>query len=126
VHNYYGMVEQVGSIYMECEAGHLHAPVFADIRIRDPLTLEPLPAGRRGVVQTLSVLPRSYPGHNLLTEDVGVLLGEDDCPCGRRGKYFRVEDRLPQAELRGCSDTAAYAADAYGAAARAAEEAAGG
>jgi hypothetical protein len=26
VYDYYGMVEQTGSIYMECEEGHLHAP----------------------------------------------------------------------------------------------------
>ena len=50
-------------------------------------------------------LPRSYPGHSLLTEDLGVLLGEDDCPCGRKGKYFKVTGRVPRAEVRGCSDT---------------------
>jgi hypothetical protein len=38
----------------------------------------------------------------------GVLLGEDDCPCGRNGKYFKVIGRLKNAEIRGCSDT--YAA----------------
>ena len=81
VFNYYGMVEQVGSIFMECEHGHLHAPVFADVIIRDPLTLAPLPAGKPGVVQVLSALPTSYPGHSLLTEDMGVLHGEDDCQC---------------------------------------------
>lgn len=53
----------------------------------------------------LSLLPRSYPGHSLLTEDMGVLLGEDDCPCGRLGKYVRVTGRVPKAEVRGCSDT---------------------
>jgi hypothetical protein len=35
---------------------------------------------------------------------VGVLLGEDDCACGRMGKYFRVNGRLKSAEVRGCSD----------------------
>ena len=28
VHDYYGMVEQTGSIYLECEHGHLHALIF--------------------------------------------------------------------------------------------------
>ena len=28
VHDYFGMVEQTGSIYMECETGHLHQPKF--------------------------------------------------------------------------------------------------
>ena len=43
--------------------------------------------------------------HSLLTEDEGILLGEDDCPCGRKGKYFRIIGRLQNAEIRGCSDT---------------------
>jgi len=61
--------------------------------------------GEKGIIETVSVLPGSYPGHVLLTEDEGVILGEDDCPCGRLGKYFKIEGRLQNAELRGCSDT---------------------
>lgn len=110
VHNFYGMVEQTGSIFMECEQGRLHAPLFADIIIRDPLTWAERPAGEEGVVQVLSVLPESYPGHSLLTEDRGVITGEDDCPCGRMGKTFRILGRLPKSEVRGCSDTYAAAA----------------
>lgn len=105
VFNYYGMVEQVGSIFMECEYGHLHAPIYADVIIRDPTTLEPLSAGQAGVIQVLSGLPISYPGHSLLTEDMGVLHGEDDCPCGRLGRHFSVTGRMPEVEMRGCSDT---------------------
>jgi hypothetical protein len=41
----------------------------------------------------------------LLTEDEGIILGEDDCPCGRKGKYFQVNGRLGKSEIRGCSDT---------------------
>jgi hypothetical protein len=105
VHNYYGMVEQVGSIFFECEAGWLHTPAYADVIIRDRMTLEPLACGEEGLIQVLSILPRSYPGHSLLTEDLGTIAGEDDCSCGRMGKRFAVAGRLPQAELRGCSDT---------------------
>lgn len=108
VHNYYGMVEQVGSIFLECEHGYFHAPTYADIMIRDENTLEVLPENDKGLIQVLSILPKSYPGHSLLTEDVGTWIGEDDCPCGRLGKYFTVEGRLPKAELRGCSDTHAF------------------
>ena len=43
----------------------------------------------KGLIQLFSLLPKSYPGHSLLTEDEGVLLGEDDCKCGRHGKYFK-------------------------------------
>ncbi|MBW7475054.1 acyl-protein synthetase [Paenibacillus oenotherae] len=108
IHNFYGMVEQVGSIFMECEHGRLHTPSFADLLVRDPQTLEVLPNGEQGIIQVMSLLPRSYPGHNLLTEDLGTILGEDNCPCGRHGKSFVVHGRLPAAELRGCSDTHAF------------------
>lgn len=108
VHDYYGMVEQTGCIYMQCECGHLHASVFSDAIVRRPLDFGVCGVGEPGILQVLSTIPESYPGHSLLTEDEGVLLGEDDCPCGREGKYFKVTGRLKNAELRGCSDT--YAA----------------
>ena len=103
--NYYGMVEQTGSIYLQCEHGKLHTPIFSDIVIRDPNDFHPMEIGETGLIETLSLVPLSYPGHALLTEDLGRIEGEDDCPCGRLGKYFVVEGRLPKAEVRGCSDT---------------------
>lgn len=105
VFNFYGMVEQVGSVFLECEHGVLHAPSFADVIVRDLRTLEPAPHGQEGVLEVLSALPTSYPGHALLTEDLGTLLGEDDCACGRSGKYFTVRGRIARSEIRGCSDT---------------------
>lgn len=108
IHDYYGMVEQTGCIYMQCEHGHLHASIFSDVIIRRPYDFSVCEVGEKGIIQVLSMLPESYPGHSLLTEDEGVLLGEDDCPCGRKGKYFKVIGRLKNAEIRGCSDT--YAA----------------
>ncbi|MCE5343604.1 MAG: acyl-protein synthetase [Eubacteriales bacterium] len=103
--DYYGMAEQAGSIFMECEYGHLHAPAWSDVLIRRPRDFSLAYIGETGLVEVISVLPRSYPGHVLLTEDEGVLLGEDDCPCGRKGKYFTVLGRVRHAETRGCSDT---------------------
>lgn len=108
VADYYGMVEQTGCVYMECEAGHLHASTYSDVIIRRSKDFSVCDIGVKGLIQVQSLLPRSYPGHSLLTEDEGMLLGIDDCPCGRKGKYFKVVGRMKQAELRGCSDT--YAA----------------
>lgn len=105
IHNFYGMVEQVGSVFVECEAGRLHAPSFADVIIRRPQDWSVAAPGEEGLIQVLSCLPQSYPGHSLLTEDLGTLIGVDDCPCGRHGRTFRVSGRLPKAEARGCSDT---------------------
>ena len=105
VHNYYGMVEQTGSIFMECETGHLHTSAWSEVIIRDPLNFNPLPLGHRGLIQLLSVIPISYPGHSLLSEDEGEIIGIDDCVCGRKGTYFKVFGRIQNAETRGCSDT---------------------
>ena len=105
IHDYYGMVEQTGCIYMECEYGHLHASSFSDVIIRRPLDFSEAETGETGIIQVVSTIPESYPGHSLLTEDEGCVLGEDDCPCGRKGKYFRINGRLKNAEIRGCSDT---------------------
>jgi len=105
VHDYYGMVEQTGSIYMECECGHLHTSIFSDVITRRASDFSKCDIGEKGIIQVVSSIPQSYPGHSLLTEDEGTILGEDDCPCGRKGKYFAIHGRLKNAEIRGCSDT---------------------
>ena len=109
IHDYYGMVEQTRCIYMECECGHLHASIFSDVIARRAEDFSVCDYGEKGILQVVSAIPESYPGHSLLTEDEGIILGEDDCPCGRKGKYFKIIGRLKKAEIRGCSDT--FAAD---------------
>ncbi len=104
IYNFYGMVEQVGSVYLEGEDGYLYPPNFADVIVRDPLTFAEQPVGKPGLIQVVSALPLSYPGHSILTEDLGVIGGIDNSTCGRGGKYFSVIGRVPKAELRGCSD----------------------
>lgn len=109
IHNYYGMVEQIGTVFLEGPSGNsLYCPDFADVIIRDPETWREQPVGEPGVIEVVSTLPRSYPGHLLLTEDLGVVHGIDDGDWP--GKRFSVLGRLPRAEARGCSDTFAGAA----------------
>lgn len=103
IHNFYGMVEQIGTVYLEGDGGGLYCPDFADVIIRDPQTWQEAPVGTPGVVEVVSTLPRSYPGHVLLTEDLGVVHGIDDGVWP--GKRFSILGRLPRAEARGCSDT---------------------
>jgi hypothetical protein len=103
-HNFYGMVEQIGTVFLEGpDGGSLYCPDFADVVIRDPRTWRELPPGEPGLIEVLSTLPTSYPGHVLLTEDLGVVHGVDDGDWP--GKRFSVHGRLPRAEARGCSDT---------------------
>jgi phenylacetate-coenzyme A ligase PaaK-like adenylate-forming protein len=105
VHNYYGMAEQLGSVFVECECGRLHCSIYSDVIIRRPDDFVTLGPGERGLIELLSLLPSSYPGHAILSEDEGEIIGEDDCPCGRLGKHFIIHGRIRGAEIRGCSDT---------------------
>lgn len=105
VYDYYGMVEQTGSIYVQCEKGYFHCSNYSDIFIRRSGNFSVCEIGEKGIIQTISAIPRSYPGHNLLTEDEGVLYGEDDCQCKRKGRYFKVLGRVKNSETRGCGDT---------------------
>jgi hypothetical protein len=108
IHNFYGMVEQIGTVFLEGPSGDgLYCPDFADVIIRDPVSWAEAPVGTPGLIEVVSTLPTSYPGHVLLTEDLGVVNGVDDGDWP--GKRFSVLGRLPRAEARGCSDTFAGA-----------------
>lgn len=101
----YGFTEQGGLLYPTCEEGVRHTPAWGAVIARDPTTLEPLPLGEPGLLQFLTPLQTAYPGHSVITEDVGVVLGRDDCPCGRLGARFVVYGRSETAvEERGCGD----------------------
>lgn len=102
--DYYGMVENVGVVYPDCDQGRKHVPSFAEIIVRNPLTLAPAQAGEQGLIQVCSVLPTSFPGFLLLTEDMAEVIDYDGCRCGRRGISFRFAGRAPKAEVRGCGN----------------------
>jgi hypothetical protein len=102
--DFYGMVENLGVVYPDCTAGRKHAPAFGEVVIRDPLTLRPVEPGGAGLLQVCSVLPNSFPGHLLLTEDMARLERADGCACGRSGPAFTFLGRVPKAEVRGCGN----------------------
>jgi acyl-CoA synthetase (AMP-forming)/AMP-acid ligase II len=103
--DFYGMAEQTGIIFVDCKYGNKHVPAFSQVIVRDPQTLEPCGVGNVGMIEVMSILADSYYGQAILTEDLGHLVGIDDCPCGRKGKYFRFNSRVEKAEVRGCGDT---------------------
>ncbi|MDA8631260.1 hypothetical protein N9L29_00975 [Litoricolaceae bacterium] len=104
VHNYYGMIEQTGSIYMECEYENLHASKGSDFLIRSTNDLTPVTEGEIGVVQLFSNIQTSYPGHSLLSEDIGLFKNASSCSCGSDGRILKILGRAERAEVRGCSD----------------------
>ena len=101
----YGMTEQLGTIYPDCKFGNKHVSAYSEIIIRNPVTLKSEGIGTSGLIQLLSPIPHSYPGISILSDDFGHLEGIDDCPCGRKGKYFRFDKRADTADLKGCGDT---------------------
>ena len=104
IYNYYGLVEQTGSIFIECnKCGYFITSVFSDIFVRDK-KFNIVRNGEKGLIQLLSLLPTSYPGHNILTEDVGEIVDASNCKCGTQVKHFLVHGRAKEAEIRGCSD----------------------
>lgn len=103
VHEYYGMVEQTGSVFFACAEGNFHSNVFNEVVVRSPLDLSVCKHEEIGLLQVFSVLPTSYPGHSILTEDLGFSL--KSCACGEIGSVFRVIGRAPNSEIRGCGNT---------------------
>ncbi|MDX9689458.1 MAG: acyl-protein synthetase [Alphaproteobacteria bacterium] len=99
--NFYGMAEMPGVIYPDHGDGLLIPPAFSCVIIRDPQTLAPLSEGEIGLVQTFNPLATSFPGHSLLTEDLG---SWHKTP---HGLALRIHGRVPRAALRGCSDVIA-------------------
>ena len=59
---------------------------------------------KKGLIQLISLLPTSYPGHSILTEDIGEVVEKNNCKCALYGKRFLVHGRVKEAEVRGCSD----------------------
>ena len=103
--DYYGMVEQTGSIFLECKyCLNFMTSYYSDILIRDK-NLNIVENGKKGLIQLFSLLPTSYPGHSILTEDIGEIVKNNSCECSNIGKSFKVHGRSTHSELRGCSDT---------------------
>lgn len=101
--DYYGMVEQLGSVWVEDEPGLFMPPANGTALIRDPMTLEIVrDEGRVGLVQVLSNVPTSYPGHSILTEDLGSWQKSKSSNSRIR---LAIHGRLPKTDPRGCSDT---------------------
>lgn len=99
----YGFAE-ANSMFIDCEAGYKHVPVWNEVIIRDPLNMKPVGKGERGIVQILDALPHSYAGASLLTDDIGYISTEKHCPCGRKGSAFKVLRRALGSEAKGCGD----------------------
>ena len=103
IFNYYGLVEQTGSIFFECNKCSCFTPSeYSDVLIRDK-NFKLINDNNKGFIQVISLLPKSYPGHSILTEDIGEIV-KNNCDVCFGKKQFIVHGRATKSELRGCSD----------------------
>jgi len=94
--NYYGMIEQLGSVfYREDYSESFIESQYTRVIIRDEINMNILENGNIGLIQLISSLPKSYPGHSILTDDLGLKNNDNS---------FQVIGRQSKAEIRGCSD----------------------
>lgn len=93
------------SIRIASKEASKHVLAFAEVIVRNFLSLAPVEAGQQGFVPVCSVLPTSFPGSLLLNEDLAEIIGYDGYPCGRRGTQFRFARRCRK---RKCESVATW------------------
>jgi len=103
--NYYGLIEQTGSIFIECDkCDAFKCSIYSDVFVRDENLNIENKENKVGLLQLMSLLPSSYPGNNILTEDLGMICSNKVCKCKFKGKLFRVIGRSKNSEVRGCAN----------------------
>ena len=104
IRDVYGMVEH-GVPYVTCEHGHFHVPVYSRVCAVSPHTMEILPNGETGLLKLITPYIRSTPALSILSTDLGCV--EENCPCGRPGKYIVLKGRGGVKKYAGCGISAA-------------------
>ena len=103
--NYYGLIEQTGSIFVECnKCDAFKCSIYSDVYVRDENLKIEKQKNKEGLIQLMSLLPSSYPGNNILTEDLGVVCSSKTCKCNFKGKRFKIMGRSKESEIRGCAN----------------------
>jgi long-chain-fatty-acid---luciferin-component ligase len=102
VRDMYGMIES-NMLAIECEHHRKHVPPWCHVTVRDldDASIE-VPPGATGVIGIIDALSHSYPSY-ILSEDVGHVEVQQDCPCGRNGQVVVFERRLQGAEIGCCA-----------------------
>lgn len=103
---FYGAVEHP-ILYTDCSHHHFHVPVYSNIVIRDPDTLEPLELEKTGLVNLISPLCKATPILSIMTDDLGILHDGSNCPCGVKSPYLEIVGRVAPDDIKTCAAGAA-------------------
>ena len=101
VMEFFGAVEHP-ILHTDCRCHHFHVPAYARVIIRDPDTMEPLPAGELGLVNLLTPMVKSVPLASIMTDDLGRLT-EGPCPCGESSPRLEIIGRVGVRDIVTCA-----------------------
>lgn len=100
----YGMAEH-SAPYLECRSHRFHVPAYNRILARDPVTLDVLPPGEKGLLELISPYNAMMPNLAILSTDLG-LIDASGCPCGYNSPTFTLLGRGGLTKHKGCAITA--------------------
>jgi hypothetical protein len=76
-------------------------PIFGRLAVLDPLTMQPLPHGREGLLQLLTPYNTAHANLSVLATDLAVLA--ENCSCGLKGSYLASIRRGGVRKHKGCA-----------------------
>ena len=103
---FFGAVEHP-ILYCDCKAHHFHIPVYGNVIIRDPDTLDPIGNGKTGLVNLITPITKASPILSVMTDDLGILHDGSDCPCGVKSPYLEIIGRVAPQDIKTCAAGAA-------------------
>lgn len=103
---FFGAVEHP-VLYCDCECHNFHVPTYSRVIIRDARTLDPLPRGSVGLVELLTPISAGAPILSVMTDDLGVLHGADECGCAIATPFLEIVGRVGLRDVRTCAAGAA-------------------
>ncbi|NQT39210.1 MAG: hypothetical protein HQ581_17055 [Planctomycetes bacterium] len=89
------------AVFVQCDRGHYHAPVFVHAQAIDPESGEEEEPGKTGLLQLTTPLTTSYPLLKILTTDKVVI--NRGCDCGLATPYIVPRGRASVARFETCA-----------------------
>lgn len=90
-------------LYCDCKNHHFHIPSYSRVIIRDVNTLQPLPYGKKGIVNLITPLIKATPVLSVLTDDIGVMHRGSECGCGITSPYLEIVGRTAPNDIKTCA-----------------------
>ncbi len=103
---FFGAVEHP-VLYCDCPYHHFHVPAYGRVVIRNADTLEPVPLGTAGLVNLVTPMVKAAPILSVMTDDIGVLHGENECGCGIKTPFLEIIGRVAPTDIKTCAAGAA-------------------